>query len=701
MKPTRILSLLVLPLIVLSLVTSTLPAKMTFGQLVKEGDASKAAFAKAFQESAWETMETIMDKVRNLEPRDEEWVQRYLFLYETLENLVMPGDSKLDKTWLQVYSKLDLWDEAFPDSVTVPVMKIRFWVDFAWKARGSGWANTVTEDGWKKFRERLGKAQKIFQEGTANASPYPCPLFYYVSAPMAMGQSWEYAETDRLIVQPVLENYPAFWPVYRAVALSWEPRWGGPDAGSFKFYHTLLDRMGGDLAFKTYAHLILLAKLDDPQGFRKDVVDWEAYYKGVRVLLDGEWFLKSLLHGIFLLANGQGEFREIVRIFREKFPDTLDAFYQANPFGHSVSQWEQVGSKGLKLRRYFLPQGNTNPINSIQWHPSLDVFAIACSYDGIRILSPDSEKVLQHFGFKEERSAWEAAFSHDGQFLAVASSWEDQNQNFPETLLNVYNASGEGLVDGMEKQIKLKPQLSKGLVFSPDSKRLFLGVATQNPKKPQRVRQMGLEFIDWQQKGAKAKPLKPRAGALFELQLTPDQKYIQCAMQDVQKFPLGNPKSKGVNETPGMRKTSYTISSRYLPGGNYLAVLSPDPKRNLKTLRLHIFDTNTRKELTMSHLDLGGEMYEHTLDAWYDKDMRMWLFAVVGDSCPSLRLWGTDDLRNKAPELVSVHLEDGQEFRSLAYRHAEEGKPGILVSGTRNGMLAVWETNEDPQMIAE
>ena len=247
--------------------------------------------------------------------------------------------------------------------------------------------------------------------------------------------------------------------------------------------------------------------------------------------------------------------------------------------------------------------------------------------------------------------------------------------------------------------MKLKPQVCKGLVFSPDSKRLFMGVATQ--KRPNRVRQMGLEYLDWQNAKARPRPFKPRAGAVFELQLTPDNQYIQAALQDVQKFPLDNLKSKGVNETPGMRKTSYTISSRYLPGGNYLAVLSPDPKRGLKTLRLHIYDTKTRKELSVIPLDLGGHMYEHTLETWYDPDMGMWLFAVIGDDCHSLRLWGTDDLRGKAPELVAVHLVDGQEICALSHRPAAGGKPGLLISGTKEGMVAIWETNEDPEKIAE
>ena len=37
------------------------------------------------------------------------------------------------------------------------------WIEIkrAWAARGSGWANTVTEDGWRGFREHLTKAEAL------------------------------------------------------------------------------------------------------------------------------------------------------------------------------------------------------------------------------------------------------------------------------------------------------------------------------------------------------------------------------------------------------------------------------------------------------------------------------------------------------------------------------------------------------------
>lgn len=44
------------------------------------------------------------------------------------------------------------------------VIKGRVYVSWAWEARGGGYANKVTEDGWKKMRERLAVAKEALEE---------------------------------------------------------------------------------------------------------------------------------------------------------------------------------------------------------------------------------------------------------------------------------------------------------------------------------------------------------------------------------------------------------------------------------------------------------------------------------------------------------------------------------------------------------
>lgn len=46
-----------------------------------------------------------------------------------------------------------------PGGLTQLLLKGKVYTDYAWDARGSGWANSVTEDGWAKMKERLAEAE--------------------------------------------------------------------------------------------------------------------------------------------------------------------------------------------------------------------------------------------------------------------------------------------------------------------------------------------------------------------------------------------------------------------------------------------------------------------------------------------------------------------------------------------------------------
>lgn len=50
--------------------------------------------------------------------------------------------------------------ENWPNAAVSYLLKAEFYISYAWCARGGGYANTVTEDRWQKFRERLDEAEK-------------------------------------------------------------------------------------------------------------------------------------------------------------------------------------------------------------------------------------------------------------------------------------------------------------------------------------------------------------------------------------------------------------------------------------------------------------------------------------------------------------------------------------------------------------
>ena len=66
-------------------------------------------------------------------------------------------------------SRYRRWEAAFPESPIRPVAEPSAWIDYAWQARGSGWARTVTDEGWQRFAERLATSVDRRTAGAARA----------------------------------------------------------------------------------------------------------------------------------------------------------------------------------------------------------------------------------------------------------------------------------------------------------------------------------------------------------------------------------------------------------------------------------------------------------------------------------------------------------------------------------------------------
>jgi len=85
--------------------------------------------------------------------------EAYDIANETIE--VFNGDTNY---YQQVYSIIGKpLAEGWPDAYTTWLWKGRACIHLAWTARGKGWANSVTDEGWKLFDERLAAAEEALQ----------------------------------------------------------------------------------------------------------------------------------------------------------------------------------------------------------------------------------------------------------------------------------------------------------------------------------------------------------------------------------------------------------------------------------------------------------------------------------------------------------------------------------------------------------
>lgn len=135
-----------------------------------------------------EQFDQLEKLINGLRGEKQEFYQGTPQLSEIYGDLSSFSDDTDDAQWKLYITKLESWAEAYPQSPAPLVALGNVYVDWAWKARGTGYANTVTAGGWTEMRERLDMARQNLE--TAEQLPVKDPELYESLLNVALGQGW-------------------------------------------------------------------------------------------------------------------------------------------------------------------------------------------------------------------------------------------------------------------------------------------------------------------------------------------------------------------------------------------------------------------------------------------------------------------------------------------------------------------------------
>jgi hypothetical protein len=153
-------------------------------------------------------------------------------LYDLYEGLKRPGFEVSGQDWVAHFELLNEWRTAFPKSPTVRTALAAAYADYAWEARGSGYASTVTEEGWRLFRQRLKQAEQVIDD--AEAESLYDPHLACVHLQVGKGSSWP-ARRHKQVFEQAIEREPCY-PPYYFQRINWLlPRWNGAPGDSERF----------------------------------------------------------------------------------------------------------------------------------------------------------------------------------------------------------------------------------------------------------------------------------------------------------------------------------------------------------------------------------------------------------------------------------------------------------------------------------
>lgn len=128
-----------------------------------------------------------------------------------------------DEMWIERIETLNSWKKEMPGSITARVALAQAYVEYGWFARGDGFADTVTNENYALFEERLQKAKNELKESALGKK---CPRWYREALIIGMDERWPGEIFDKMFDEAV-HLWPNYLQFYLRKSDDLLPKWGG------------------------------------------------------------------------------------------------------------------------------------------------------------------------------------------------------------------------------------------------------------------------------------------------------------------------------------------------------------------------------------------------------------------------------------------------------------------------------------------
>lgn len=137
-------------------------------------------------------------------------------------------------------------------------MEGEYWLFQAWEARGGGWADTVTEEGWKGFYDALAKARASLTSAWQMHPDYPEAAAKMIR--VTMGEAGRHSDTPRDWFGRAIQAQADYLPAYAHYTYQLLPRWGGSHEALWAFGSDCLATKRFDTAIP-YQYFLALGRI--------------------------------------------------------------------------------------------------------------------------------------------------------------------------------------------------------------------------------------------------------------------------------------------------------------------------------------------------------------------------------------------------------------------------------------------------------
>lgn len=289
----------------------------------------------AYNNSRFDELEKIAAEARASKARFGNGSWKIFQFYQSLAC----HEEEPESMW-QLHDKIhEAWIAAKPDSITARVAHADFLVEYAWHARGSGYADTVTPKAWKTFGIRLGKAARIL-ENARTLEPKD-PYFWNVALTVGMGQGWEKPAFDAMVAEAAAFE-PKFFAFDLTRARTLLPRWHG-EPGDWEAYAQQASERPNGLGAEVYARIVMSLRGYHKNIFRETKASWPRTREGLMLMRErypDSLEIRSMAARMAILAGDRQFAKESFDLLGDHYlPDVWHAPERFTRYRH----WAETG----------------------------------------------------------------------------------------------------------------------------------------------------------------------------------------------------------------------------------------------------------------------------------------------------------------------------------------------------------------------
>lgn len=223
--------------------------KLGLEQGHKEPASPNAQVLAIFKKGQFEQLDRLAEELRRDETplADGRWALDEF--YSELEN----KDDSYESDYTQRIYEIKKWIAKYPKSPTAKVALAECYTDYAWLARGSGYADSVTDEGWKHFSTRIDDALQALRADPDIRKKDPHSFKCY--ATVALAQGWDTSKYKELL-NDAHHKFPKYYDIDRSALFYFLPRWHGADGDVEKYIAARADSVKGPKGDELYAQLV-------------------------------------------------------------------------------------------------------------------------------------------------------------------------------------------------------------------------------------------------------------------------------------------------------------------------------------------------------------------------------------------------------------------------------------------------------------